>query len=106
MKYGYRLACLVNHVFPQLHSEEGWKKLWHSEVPPKVRSFIWRLCWDFSPSRVQLTHRHIRIPITFVCVCARAHVCVCVFFFFFVNRMWSISGMFFWLVHLLMSVGQ
>ena len=28
VKSGYRLAFMVNHVFSQLHSEVGWKKLW------------------------------------------------------------------------------
>ena len=62
----YSLACLVNLVFSQLRSEVGWKKLWQIEVPPKVMSFIWRLCWDFLPTKVQLTYRHIQVPITCV----------------------------------------
>ena len=66
VKLGYCLACLVNHIFSQLCSEEGWKKLWQIEVPRKVRSFIWRLCWDFLPTRVQLTHQHICIRINCV----------------------------------------
>jgi ribonuclease HI len=36
-----------------------WKKLWKMPVPPKVKSFWWRVIKKFIPARSILKHRHM-----------------------------------------------
>ena len=38
----------------------GW--VWSLKVPPRVKTFLWRLAWERLPSKVLLAHYHI-IPI-------------------------------------------
>lgn len=42
----------------------GWKKVWHLQLPHKVKVFIWRFCRNVVPVRRRLSARGIRIPIT------------------------------------------
>jgi ribonuclease HI len=36
-----------------------WKKVWKLHVPPKVRSFWWRVLHDFLPAKAELKRRHV-----------------------------------------------
>lgn len=36
-----------------------WKKVWHSPVQPRIRSFLWRLCRRILPCRVNLMFRRV-----------------------------------------------
>ncbi|KAL5756372.1 hypothetical protein ACOSQ2_021118 [Xanthoceras sorbifolium] len=38
-----------------------WRFLWHLNIPPKVRFFLWRSCNDWLPSAGSLVRRHIAI---------------------------------------------
>ena len=38
-----------------------WKKLWHLNIPPKVRIFAWRLCKNALPTFVNLHKRGVDI---------------------------------------------
>jgi hypothetical protein len=59
----YRLLALNQRA--NVHSGSGedtntfWKKLWRVHVPPKVRSFCWRVIKRFIPVRLVLKERHI-----------------------------------------------
>jgi hypothetical protein len=39
--------------------ERVWKLLWKLNVPPKVRSFWWRVVHNFVPAKAELKRRHI-----------------------------------------------
>ena len=38
-----------------------WKKIWALNVPPKVRTFVWRVCFDILPTRDNLHRRRVRV---------------------------------------------
>ena len=39
--------------------ERLWKKIWHLNIPPKVKIFAWRACLDALPTMVNLKKRGI-----------------------------------------------
>lgn len=43
----------------QILSPEEWRWLWGLQLPPKVRTFLWRACNDIIPVRVTVMHRHL-----------------------------------------------
>ena len=40
-----------------------WKKLWHLNIPPKVRIFAWKMCMNALPTYVNLQKRGVNICI-------------------------------------------
>ncbi|XP_074367955.1 uncharacterized protein LOC141708293 [Apium graveolens] len=42
----------------------GWKRIWHLNIPHKIKVFVWRYCRNVVPVRWRLNSRGIRIPIT------------------------------------------
>ncbi|XP_074324343.1 uncharacterized protein LOC141661258 [Apium graveolens] len=44
----------------------GWKKIWHLNLPHKIKVFVWRFCQNVIPVRRRLSSKGLRIPITFV----------------------------------------
>ena len=38
-----------------------WKKVWSLNIPPKVRTFMWRACLDVLPTKANLAQRKVRI---------------------------------------------
>lgn len=44
---------------PPILSNSEWRWIWNLELPPKVRTFLWRACNDILPVKVNLMRRHI-----------------------------------------------
>ena len=38
-----------------------WKKMWHLNIPAKVRNFAWRLCTDAIPTMLNINKRGIQV---------------------------------------------
>ena len=66
VKSGYRVACNINHVGIRTVCGEDWHKIWKLLIPPKVKTFMWRLCRGILPTGMNLVHKHISVPITCV----------------------------------------
>ncbi|KAL0298418.1 UNVERIFIED_CONTAM: hypothetical protein Sradi_6501600 [Sesamum radiatum] len=39
----------------------NWKFIWKANVPPKVRMFVWRACWDSLPPVANLARQGLRV---------------------------------------------
>lgn len=59
VRSGYRLCMEVFSDQEQLKVAADWSKLWHLDVPPKVKTFLWRSCRDCLPTRVKLRTRGV-----------------------------------------------
>ncbi|XP_062011004.1 uncharacterized protein LOC133727437 [Rosa rugosa] len=65
VKSGYHLAQSTANLSSQASSSNRvrklvgkfWHKVWKTRVPPKVRTFVWRLCKDVLPTRVARIQR-------------------------------------------------
>ena len=68
VKSGYQVACTLTHACSQSIISKGWQL----SVPLKVRTFMWRLCRDILPTRLNLLHMNILVPIT--CVMCQSDV--------------------------------
>lgn len=56
----YRLALGGNSgASCSFGSNSIWKKLWQLRVPPKVRDFAWRICWNIIPHGINLAHKGV-----------------------------------------------
>ncbi|KAK0577853.1 hypothetical protein LWI29_001194 [Acer saccharum] len=40
--------------------KDWWKKLWMLEIPLKIKLFIWKVCYDWIPTYVNLGRRGIK----------------------------------------------
>ena len=49
-----------------------WSKVWNATIPPKVRTFIWRLCRNILPTRYEL-RKKVNLP-SLECVFCHDHV--------------------------------
>nr|DAD30368.1 TPA_asm: hypothetical protein HUJ06_009219 [Nelumbo nucifera] len=49
VKSGYRVARDLNTTISQAVISSGWDKLWKLPIPPKVKSFVWRVCRECLP---------------------------------------------------------
>ncbi|XP_075640643.1 uncharacterized protein LOC142612431 [Castanea sativa] len=66
VRTAYHVALRLNKPLTGEHSLEAhdqrmWKKLWSLNIPPKVRTFIWRACLDVLPTKANLARRKVRI---------------------------------------------
>ena len=62
----YHVALRLNKHEVTEHSQAGadgklWKKVWKLNVPPKVRTFMWRACADTLPTRDNLHRRRVGV---------------------------------------------
>ena len=48
-------------AFQSAGDKRLWHKMWKMDVPPKVRTFLWRACSEILPTRANLARR--RLPI-------------------------------------------
>ena len=56
MKTAYQVALRLTHPPSGEHSSDAqdqrlWKRLWSLNVPPKVRTFMWRACCNVLPTK-------------------------------------------------------
>lgn len=53
----------------------GWKRVWHLQIPHKIKVFIWHFCRNVMPVRNRLSLKGIRVPKTCpMCVCDIEHM--------------------------------
>ena len=62
VKFGYRVACVLNNVHNSNRRSDGWHKIWKLMIPLKVKVFIWRLCWDNPPYPITTTSEKTGYP--------------------------------------------
>ena len=65
-KSAYQVALRLKDCVHAEHSaarldRATWKKIWALNVPPKVRTFVWRACFDILPTRDNLHRRRVRV---------------------------------------------
>ena len=63
VKSGYRLAVNLMRLNEDFGVAGNWHKLWHLQIPPKVRNFLWRAGRDCLPTRSKLQSRGIPVPL-------------------------------------------
>ncbi|KAK9929753.1 hypothetical protein M0R45_026839 [Rubus argutus] len=76
VKSGYHIAQLSDTLTTHTSSSVGtsgevnllWAKLWKTNVPPKVRAFIWCLLQGILPTRVALSKK-FPLPDIYCCFC-------------------------------------
>lgn len=51
------MTWILFHVFKG--PDPLWGKLWKFKVPPKIRDFVWRACWDSIPHGLNLNSKGI-----------------------------------------------
>ncbi|KAK9988426.1 hypothetical protein SO802_028665 [Lithocarpus litseifolius] len=66
VKTAYQVALRLHHPQTGKHSQarldqKMWKRIWSINVPPKVRTFIWRACSNILPTKTNLFQRKMRV---------------------------------------------
>ena len=65
-KYSVRSAYRVcmEEISDNSHLKRSgyWSGIWKLKVPPKVKSFVWRVCRECLPTRVRLNRRGVTCP--------------------------------------------
>lgn len=54
VKSTYRVAMNTLTNIHDFHVDGNWRLVWDSEVPSKVRNFLWKACREVLPSRTNL----------------------------------------------------
>ncbi|CAN1339561.1 Putative ribonuclease H protein At1g65750 [Linum perenne] len=62
VRSGYKLIMEGLVPRPHLVAPRPWNNIWGLEVPPLLRTFLWRLARGVLPTRLSLQHRHIMVP--------------------------------------------
>ena len=66
IRIAYQVALSLNKPPTGEHSLDAqdqhmWKKVWSLNIPPKVRTFMWRACLDVLPTKANLAQQKVRI---------------------------------------------
>ena len=48
-----------------------WNRIWQLQVPPKVKTFVWRVCSDILPTRLNLCRK--MTPLDLACAICQQH---------------------------------
>ena len=69
MRSAYQVALRLKDKAQTEHSRARmdrpmWKKIWKLNVPPKVRTFLWRACSNILPTRGNLHRRKVQVEPT------------------------------------------
>ena len=73
VKTAYQVALRLHHPQSGEHSQarldqKMWKRIWFINVPPKVRTFIWRACSNILPTKANLLRKNMQVdPTCSVC---------------------------------------
>ncbi|XP_075485321.1 uncharacterized protein LOC142525036 [Primulina tabacum] len=58
---GYHVAMSLDVNLESRKIQGNWKALWKVDVPPKIKSFLWRACRKCLPHRIYLHKRGIQV---------------------------------------------
>ncbi|KAK9984298.1 hypothetical protein SO802_033823 [Lithocarpus litseifolius] len=78
VKNAYQVALRLHHPHAGEHSlatmdQKMWKRIWSINVPPKVRTFVWRACSHILSSLTKANLFHKKVPVDPLCsVCSQA----------------------------------
>ena len=66
VKSAYLVACRLKEATRVEHSAADsdrhlWRRVWKLNVPPKVRTFVWRACANILPTRDNLHRRKLKV---------------------------------------------
>ena len=66
VKTVYQVALRLNHPHSGEHSSASqdqrlWKRLWSLNVPSKVKTFMWRACYNVLPTKSNLARQKVQI---------------------------------------------
>ncbi|KAL2941351.1 hypothetical protein RDABS01_029701 [Bienertia sinuspersici] len=56
----YRMEIMEDRASSSNGADPIWNKIWKLKVPPKVRLFVWRACWDILPHNCNLAKRRVK----------------------------------------------
>uniref|UniRef100_A0A7N2LT45 Reverse transcriptase zinc-binding domain-containing protein n=1 Tax=Quercus lobata TaxID=97700 RepID=A0A7N2LT45_QUELO len=94
----YRVALDLQNKYPAEHSQarhDGsvWRKIWRLNVPPKVRTLLWRACSNILPTRENLQRRKVQIdPKCEICLQHPETTCHVLWECPFARDIWSVAG--------------
>lgn len=66
VKSAYRVCMEVLADKEDLKVDGDWPTIWSMKVPPKVKSFLWRLCRNCIPVRTRLQRKGVQCPMSCV----------------------------------------
>ncbi|KAL8496802.1 hypothetical protein ACS0TY_020469 [Phlomoides rotata] len=67
VKSAYKAASTLV-INDGIEGKVEWKKLWNLKIPPKLKSWYWRVCRNFLPTRERLWEKGLHIsPICVMC---------------------------------------
>ncbi|XVF51873.1 hypothetical protein PTKIN_Ptkin04bG0219100 [Pterospermum kingtungense] len=72
VKSGYHLAMELLELDGHFGISGDWQHIWSLQVPPKVRSFLWRLARDCLPHRINLQKKGITV--SSLCAVCNSHL--------------------------------
>jgi hypothetical protein len=66
VKSAYRFCISTNPGRDQHRVEGKWHLIWQTQMPPKIKKFMWRICRNCLPTRARLHDRGVTCPINCV----------------------------------------
>ena len=80
VKSAYKVAMRLRQQTEIEHSRaqedrKWWKMIWAMNVPPKVKSFMWRACSNILPTRENLRRRKVQVDPRCELCCQHAETC-------------------------------
>ena len=80
VKTAYKVAMRLRQQMDIEHSRaqvdrKWWKMIWAMNVPPKVKSFMWRACSNILPTRENLRRRKVQVDERCELCCQQLETC-------------------------------
>lgn len=93
VKMGYQMWHNFSIGTATVTQANGWSKIWHLDVPHKVRIFLWRICRNSMPIWKRLSSKIVSLPIIYsMCNSDIEHSLQIFFKCPFVNMCWQYAG--------------